>query len=90
MNSYRTDVGAIRKKMKEKKIKTILELSNVSGIGRRTLSKVLNEEVQPSSDTMEKLIFCLDITPEEAGSIFLNKYYLVRKIIRVDLLKKYG
>lgn len=74
MNIYRTNVIEIKKRMAEKRIRTIKELSERSGIGRNTLSKVLNEEIQPSSDTMEKLVFCLEIPPKDAGSIFFGHY----------------
>jgi len=73
MNIYKTDVIAIKKRMAEKRIRTIKELSERSGIGRNTLAKVLNEEIQPSSDTMEKLVFCLEIPPQDAGSIFFSR-----------------
>lgn len=73
---YKTDTIAIRKIMAERNIRTILELSQRSGIGRNTLAKVLNGEIQPSSDTMEKLVFALDIPPERAGTIFFNQSLL--------------
>ena len=76
MGIYKTDVIAIKKRMAEKRISTIKELSEKSGIGRNTLAKVLHEEIQPSSDTMEKLVFCLDIAPEDAGSIFFSQHLL--------------
>lgn len=76
MSIYKTDVIAIKKRMAEKRIGTIKELSEKSGIGRNTLAKVLREEIQPSSDTMEKLVFCLDIAPEDAGSIFFSRNLL--------------
>ena len=73
MGIYKTDVVAIKKRMAEKRIGTIKELSELSGVGRNTLAKVLNEEAQPSSDTMEKLVFCLEIAPEDAGPIFFSQ-----------------
>lgn len=72
MSIYKTDVVAIKKRMAEKKIDTIIELSERSGIHRNTLAKVLKEEVQPSSDTMEKLVFTLEFSPQEAGLVFFN------------------
>ena len=72
MRIYKTDVVEIRKKMAEQRIKTVTELSERSGINRNTLAKVLNEEIQPSSDVMEKLVFCLKMKPYEAGAIFFK------------------
>lgn len=72
MSIYRTDTIELKKIMAEKQINTILELSKKTGIGRNTLAKVLNGEAQPSSDTMEKLVFGLEIAPEKAGPIFFK------------------
>lgn len=70
MTIYKTDTVAIKKRMVEKGIKTITELSTLTGVNRNTLSKVLSGENQPSSDVMEKLVYGLDFTPQEAGPIF--------------------
>lgn len=70
MNIYRTDTHEIKKIMIDRDIRSITELSEKSGIGRNTLAKVLNGQIQPSSDTMEKLVYTLKIPPEKAGKIF--------------------
>ena len=70
MAIYKTDTVAIKKRMIEKGIKTITELSALTGVNRNTLSKVLSGESQPSSDVMEKLVYNLEFTPQEAGPIF--------------------
>ena len=70
MSIYRTDTNEIKKIMIDRDIKSITELSEKSGIGRNTLAKVLNGQIQPSSDTMEKLVYTLKIPPEKAGKIF--------------------
>lgn len=67
-----TDVIALKKKMIEKEIKTITELSERTGINRNTLSQVLDGKAQPSSYVMGKLVAELEILPEEAGQIFFN------------------
>lgn len=72
MTIYKTDTVAIKKRMVEKGINTITELSALTGINRNTLSKVLAGEKQPSSDVMEKLMKGLDFTPQEAGPIFFT------------------
>ena len=66
------DVTAIKKIMVEKKINTISELAELSGINRNTLADVLNEKTKPSSDTMYKLVRCLEIHPALAGEIFFK------------------
>lgn len=72
MSIYRMDTNAIKKIMIDRNIKSITELSKKSGIGRNTLTKVLNGQMQPSSDTMEKLVYTLKIPPEKAGKIFFT------------------
>ncbi|MCH5340090.1 MAG: helix-turn-helix transcriptional regulator [Acetatifactor sp.] len=72
MEIYKTDTMAIKKRMIEKGIKTITELSDITGVNRNTLSKVLSGKSQPSSDVMEKLVYNLDFTPQEAGPIFFK------------------
>ena len=64
------DIIALKKLMIEKGFKTIGALADVSGIGRTTLGKVLDGKIQPSTDTMFKLMDTLDIPDEEAGKIF--------------------
>ena len=64
------DIIALKKLMIEKGFKTIGALADVSGIGRTTLGKVLDGKIQPSTDTMFKLMDALDIPNEEAGKIF--------------------
>jgi len=70
---FKTDVISLKKQMIEKKISKITELSEASGVDRNTLSKVLNEEIQPSSNVMYKLVKALELTPEKAGKIFFGK-----------------
>lgn len=77
--TYRTDNIEIRKLMIEKGIDTIVDLSEKTGINRNTLSKVVNGEIQPSSDVMDKLVSVLDIPPEKAEYIFLVQTYVKRK-----------
>lgn len=72
MSIYRTDTKAIKKIMVDRNIESVTELSKKSGIGRNTLAKVLNGQAQPSSDTMEKLVYTLKIPPEKAGKIFFT------------------
>ena len=70
---FKTDVISLKKQMIEKNLSKITELSEASGVDRNTLSKVLNEEMQPSSNVMYKLVKALELTPEKAGKIFFDK-----------------
>ena len=67
-----TNKDAIKKAMIDNGIKTVTELSAVSGVNRNTLGKILNADSQPTSTVMYKLVDCLKISPEEAGSIFFS------------------
>ena len=46
---YTTDCIALRTKMAMKGINTIKELSQKSGVGRDTLSRILNGKLKPST-----------------------------------------
>ena len=70
MCNYKTDTIELKKLMVEKKIDTIIQLSELSGVGRDTLSKILSGKAQPSSGVMIKLSSALEMEPEVAGRIF--------------------
>ena len=67
---YRTDVKALRKLMIDMDIFTVTDLADKSGVNRNTLSGILNEEIQPSSDVMFKLAEALEMMPNVAGAVF--------------------
>lgn len=67
---YRVDTKTLRKLMIDKNIETIGQLADVSGVGRDTISGVLSGQIRPSTAVMDKLIYALDIEPENAGPIF--------------------
>ena len=69
---YRTNTNELRKVMIDNKVNTITELSEKTGINRNTLSKILRGVIQPSSDAMDRLVFVLNIEPENAGKIFFT------------------
>lgn len=69
---YKTDVIELKKAMVEAGLDKLIELSEASNIDRNTLSKVVNGEIQPSSNVMDKLVFSLNLSPERAGNIFFN------------------
>lgn len=70
---YRVDVVELKKIMVEKGLDKIVDLSAASTVDRNTLSKVLNEEIKPSTTVIEKLMTALCIPSEKAGLIFFDK-----------------
>lgn len=69
---YKIDHIALKKRMVEKEIGSIQELADKSQINRNTLSKILSGRARPSSEAMEKLVYTLNIAPEEARRIFFG------------------
>ena len=69
---FTIDVIALKKLMVENNINSISELANRTGINRNTLGQVLNEEIQPTTYVMDKLVHVLNIKQEEAGKIFFS------------------
>ena len=70
MPNFKTDVVTLKKIMIDRGIDTIVELSDVTGIHRNVLGKILNGEKQPSADAMPKLVTGLKIPPDQAGVLF--------------------
>lgn len=70
---YTTDIVELKKTMIDCNIKTVCELSELSGVNRNTLSLVLNGNIQPSSSVMYKIAYALHLEPEHAGRIFFAK-----------------
>lgn len=69
---YKTDTIALKKRMVEKGIPSIIKLSLLTGVNRNTMSSVLNGETQPSSNVMYRLVDVLEIPADQAGQIFFN------------------
>lgn len=74
MRIYKTNTIELRKCMVDKEIKTVNELSILTGINRNTLAHVLNGSIQPSAYAMDQLVSTLDISPEKAGIIFFSAH----------------
>lgn len=72
MIQYKTDIKELQKIMIDRDIKTIAELSDKSGVNRNALSGMFNERLQPTAETMRKLVSCLEIEPSKAGEIFFT------------------
>lgn len=71
--NYGVDTIELQKKMAEKRIRTIGELSQKCGVNRNTLSDVLNQKTRPSTAVMYKLATVLEMSPEMAGKIFFSQ-----------------
>lgn len=69
---YKVDVIELKKIMVEQHLDKIIDLSNASTVDRNTLSKILNEDVKPSTTVIEKLMSTLHISPERAGAVFFS------------------
>lgn len=50
----------------------IADLSKASGINRKTIGEVLSGKANPSTNTINKLIDCLNIPFDKAGYVFFN------------------
>lgn len=70
--SYTVDAVELKKLMIEKGIETIGELAEKSGVGRDTISGVVNGKIRPSTAVMEKIMVALEMTPSDAGAIFFK------------------
>lgn len=71
--NIKTDVKELQKIMIDKGFRTITSLSIASGVHRNTLGKVLNGEMQPSTDVMFKLVATLELSELDAGRIFFAR-----------------
>lgn len=60
----------LRIEMVRHDIKSISQLSALSGIDRNTISGILHNKIRPSTQTMEKLISVFGWTGARAGEIF--------------------
>ena len=71
---YKVDTKQLQKAMMDADIKTIEQLSELTGVNRNTLSDIINGKIFPSSMVMSKLAYCLNLTSEDAGRIFFFFY----------------
>lgn len=70
---YITDVSELKKRMIDKDIGTIVELSDMTGVNRNTLGLIFNGKVQPTAPVMKKLISVLGLDSDKAGEIFFKQ-----------------
>lgn len=73
MPEFVTDTILLKKVMIDRKIERITQLSEVTGVNRKTLGDVLRGKTQPSAAVMGQLVRVLDIPPETAGQIFFQQ-----------------
>ena len=69
---YTTNTVELRKRMLEKGLVKICDLSKATGVNRDRLGTILSGKAQPSANVMIKLAEALDMTPEMAGEIFFS------------------
>lgn len=69
---YSCNTIELRKKLAEKGINTITELSEITAVNRNTLGSVLSGKAQPSSRVMNKIVDALNLNSETAGLIFFD------------------
>jgi len=72
MTSRATNTIELKKLMIDRRLETITELSQASGVTRNTLSLMLSGKTNPSSEVIGKLISALDISPALVGEIFFG------------------
>lgn len=70
--SYSVNTVELKKLMIEHGFDTISEFAEAAGVGRDTVSGVVNGKIRPSTAVMEKFMITLDMKPKEAGLIFFN------------------
>lgn len=70
MKQYMVDVKGLRSAMALANIKTNTELAEKSGASRNTIGKVLDGGL-PSTQVLYRIAGALDLSPEEAGRIFI-------------------
>lgn len=70
MKQYTVDVKALRRAMILANIKTNSELAEKAGVSRNTIGKVLDGGL-PSTQVLYRTARALDLSPEEAGRIFI-------------------
>lgn len=72
MENSTVDIIELKKIMVENKLDKITNLANATGIGRTTLSNLLNGKAKPSFNVLKRLIKGLGISPSKAGEIFFS------------------
>ena len=70
--TYKVNVMILRDQAERRGIRSVEELSEISGVSRHVLLPVLEGRSLPSFDIMLKLASALELSPELAGRIFFD------------------
>lgn len=70
MKQYTVNVKALRGSMVQANIKTNSELAEKAGVSRNTIGTILDGG-RPSTQVLYRIAGALDLSPEEAGKIFI-------------------
>ena len=70
---YTVDTIQLRKAMLDAGITTITELSSVSSVSRNTLGGILDGNIRPSSNVIEKIAHALSLSGDDIGTIFFSQ-----------------
>ena len=70
--TYKVNVMILRDQAERRGIRSVEELSEISGVSRDVLLPVLEGRSLPSFDIMLKLASALELSPELAGRIFFD------------------
>lgn len=70
---YKVDVVALRVKMAERGINSMVEFCNRSGVSLTSIHNLMHGKTMPDLVTIQKLAETLDLTSKDAGEIFFAK-----------------
>lgn len=76
MDRTQTNTVALRSAMAKAGLNKICQLSYASGVNRNTVGGIVNGKIQPSAQVIRRLTTALNLSPEEAGLIFLARNLL--------------
>lgn len=69
---FAVDTIELKKRMVERGVEKICDLSASSGVSRPTLRTILSGKTQPSTEVINRLAVTLQLSPSEVGTIFFN------------------
>lgn len=75
-SSSTIDTISLKKRLIDFHLEKIRDLSMATGISQPTLRKIVSGQASPTIAVLCKLIKVLDLSPSEAGQIFLTSAYV--------------
>lgn len=75
MRQYTVDTRALRSAIALANIKSNTELAEKAGVSRNTIGTILEGKSLPSMSVMYRIAGALDLSPAEAGHIFIAEVY---------------